>query len=153
LPEVVGITSTSLGAFFYAIQMPPQKSLLYSMDFLRQERDLPAEVQSVVQALLKEVLLVEGMNLASGSLLKALGGGLWEFRIGRNLKSVLKGAGVTLSSNTKNRKIVVRVFCSFEEDGILLLGCYDKLRYGGERAQSVAITKARSLLLTFRGVK
>jgi hypothetical protein len=93
------------------------------------------------------------MNLASGSLLKALGGGLWEFRIGRNLKSVLKGAGVTLSSNTKNRKIVVRVFCSFEEDGILLLGCYDKLRYGGERAQSVAITKARSLLLTFRGVK
>ena len=130
--------------------MPTQKPLLYTRDFLRQERNLPAEVQSVVRALLLEVLLVEGMNLASGSLLKALGGGLWEFRIGRNLKSVLKGAGVTASPNIKNRKIVVRVFLSFEDGGILLLGCYDKLRHGGDRAQNVAISQARILLLTFR---
>ena len=133
--------------------MPAQKSLLYTRDFSRQMRDLPPEVQSVVRALLIEVLLVEGMKLASGSLLKALGSGLWEFRIGRNLKSVLKAAGVAVSPNIKNRKIVVRVFCSFEHDGILLLGCYDKLRHGGDRAQNTAITQAKSLLLTFRGGK
>lgn len=133
--------------------MSSQKSLLYTREFLRQEKDLPPEVQSLVQALLLEVLLVKGIALASGSLMKALGNGLWEFRIGRNLKSVLKGVGVEPPPNTKNRKIQIRVFCSFEQDGILLLGCYDKLRDGGDRAQNIAITKARSLLLTFRGGK
>ena len=133
--------------------MSTQKSLLYTREFLRQEKDLTVEVQIVVRVLLIEVLLTEGMNLASGSLLKALGNGLWEFRIGRNIKSVLKGVGVTLSPNTKNMKILIRVFCSFEEDGILLLGCYDKLRHGGDRAQNIAINKAKSLLLTFRGGK
>jgi hypothetical protein len=61
--------------------------------------------------------------------------------------------GVFLTPNTKNMKILIRVFCSFEEEGILLLGCYDKLRHGGDRPQNNAINKARSLLLTFRGGK
>ena len=133
--------------------MSPQKSLLYSKEFLRQEKELPPEVQVVVRGLLLEVLASEGMSLASGTLLKALGSGLWEFRIGRNLKSVLKAAGIALPRNVSNRKIVVRVFCSFEDEGILLLGCFDKLRNGGDRAQNIAIQNARSMLLTFRGGK
>ena len=133
--------------------MSPQKSLLYSKEFLRQEKELPPEVQVVVRGLLLEVLALEGMSLASGTLLKALGSGLWEFRIGRNLKSVLKAAGIALPRNSRNRKIVVRVFCSFEDEGILLLGCFDKLRNGSDRAQNIAIQNARSLLLTFRGGK
>lgn len=79
-----------------------------------------------------------------------LGNGLWEFRIGRNMKGVLKSQGVELSSDVTNRKILIRIFCSFEQDGILLLGCYNKLRSGGGRAQNVAINKARALLLTYR---
>jgi hypothetical protein len=114
---------------------------------------LPPEIQSVVRGLLLEVLAVKGMALASDSLLKAVGSGLWEFRIGRNLKSVLKAAGIALPHNAKNRKVLVRVFCSFEDEGILLLGCYDKLRNGSDRAQNIAIQNARSLLLTFRGGK
>jgi hypothetical protein len=133
--------------------MSPQKSLLYSKEFLRQEKELPPEVQVVVRGLLLEVLALEGMSLASGTLLKALGSGLWEFRIGRNLKSVLKAAGIALPRNSRNRKIVVRVFCSFEDEGILLLGCFDKLRNGSDRAQNIAIQNARSLLLTFRAGK
>jgi len=133
--------------------MSPQKSLLYSKEFLRQEKELPPEVQVVVRGLLLEVLALEGMSLASGTLLKALGSGLWEFRIGRNSKSVLKAAGIALPRNARNRKIVVRVFCSFEDEGILLLGCFDKLRNGSDRAQNIAIQNARSLLLTFRGGK
>jgi hypothetical protein len=133
--------------------MSPQKSLLYSKEFLRQEKELPPEVQVVVRGLLLEVLALEGMSLASGTLLKALGSGLWEFRIGRNLKSVLKAAGIALPRNSRNRKIVVRVFCSFEDEGVLLLGCFDKLRNGSDRAQNIAIQNARSLMLTFRAGK
>ncbi len=90
------------------------------------------------------------MGLASSHWLKPLGAGLWEFRIGRNMKGVLKSEGVELSSAVTNRKILIRVFCSFEQDGILLLGCYNKLRSGGGRAQNLAINKARALLLTYR---
>ena len=110
-------------------------------------------MQVVVRGLLLEVLALEGMSLASGTLLKALGSGLWEFRIGRNLKSVLKSVGISLPPNSRNRKVLVRVFCSFEDEGILLLGCFDKLRNGSDRAQNIAIQNARSLLLTFRGGK
>jgi hypothetical protein len=90
------------------------------------------------------------MDLAGGHWLMPLGNGLWEFRIGRNMKGVLKSQGVELSSDVTNRKILIRIFCSFEQDGILLLGCYNKLRSGGGRAQNVAINKARALLLTYR---
>jgi len=133
--------------------MSTQKSLLYSKEFLRQEKELPPEVQIVVRGLLLEVLALEGMSLASGTLLKALGSGLWEFRIGRNLKSVLKSVGIALPPNSWNRKVLIRVFCSFADEGILLLGCFDKLRNGSDRAQNIAIQNARSLLLTFRGGK
>jgi len=133
--------------------MSPQKPLLYSKEFLRQEKELPPEVQIVVRGLLLEVLALEGMSLASGTLLKALGSGLWEFRIGRNLKSVLKSVRIDLPPNARNRKVLIRVFCSFADEGILLLGCFDKLRNGSDRAQNIAIQNAKSLLLTFRGGK
>ena len=117
---------------------------------MRQEKDLPVDVQIVVRSLVLEVLAKKGMRLASSLWLKPLGNGLWEFRIGRNLKSALKSAGVKISSRSANRRILIRVFFAFEEDCILLLGCYNKLRFGGERAQNLAINKARELLLTFR---
>ncbi len=125
-------------------------SVQYSKEYLRQEKDLPVDVQIVVRSLVLEVLAKKGMSLASSHWLKQLGDGLWEFRIGRNLKSVLKSAGVKISSRSANRRILIRVFFAFEEDCILLLGCYNKLRFGGERAQNLAINKSRELLLTFR---
>jgi hypothetical protein len=125
-------------------------SVQYSKEYLRQEKDLPVDVQIVVRSLVLEVLAKKGMSLASSLWLKPLGNGLWEFRIGRNLKSVLKSAGVKISSRSANRRILIGVFFAFEEDCILLLGCYNKLRFGGERAQNLAINKARELLLTFR---
>jgi len=64
--------------------------------------------------------------------------------------SVLKRAGVENPSRLGNQKILIRVFCAFEEEGVLLIGCYNKLRFGGGRPQSLAITRARKVLLTFR---
>lgn len=133
--------------------MPSSASPQYSTDFLRQEKDLPKDVQVLVRIMVLEVLVRAGMSLASGSLIKPLGHGLWEFRIGRNVKSVLKSIDVVISAALANRKVLVRVFFSFEEDGILLLGCYNKLKDGGGRAQNLAINKARSLLLTIRQEK
>ena len=133
--------------------MPSSASPQYSMEYLRQEKDLPKEVQVLVRMMVLEVLLKDGMKLASGSLFKPLGHGLWEFRIGRNLKSVLKSVDVTISAALVNRSVLVRVFFSFEEDGIFLLGCYNKLKDGGGRAQNLAINKARALLLTIRREK
>jgi hypothetical protein len=128
-------------------------SVQYSKEYLRQEKDLPVEVQIVVRSLVLEVLVKEGMSLASSNWLKPLGNGLWEFRIGRNLRSALKSAGVELPSRITNRRILIRVFFAFEEGRILLLGCYNKLRFGGGRPQNLAINKARELLLTFRREK
>lgn len=130
--------------------MSPHYDLLYSEEYLRQLKNLSPEDQSIVRLLVLEILGGKGMGLASSHWLKPLGAGLWEFRIGRSMKSVLKSEGVELSSAVTNRKILIRVFCSFEQDGILLLGCYNKLRSGGGRAQNLAINKARALLLTYR---
>lgn len=133
--------------------MPSSASPQYSREYLRQERDLPKEVQVLVRIMVLEVLLKDGMKLASGSLVKPLGHGLWEFRIGRNIKSVLKSIDIAISAALINKALLVRVFFSFEEEGILLLGCYNKLKDGGGRAQNLAINKARALLLTIRREK
>lgn len=130
--------------------MSPIDLVQYSQEYLRQEKSLPVEVQIVVRSLIIEVLIRGGMNLANSHWLKPLGNGLWEFRIGRNAKSALRSAGVQLPSRIVNRRILIRVFCAFENDSILLLGCYDKLRYGGDKSQSKAMNKSRELLLTIR---
>jgi hypothetical protein len=117
---------------------------------LRQEEDLPVPIQQVVRLLVINILVVEGPALAKTSWLKPLGQGLWEFRIGGNVNSVLKRAGVQSITSFGNQKLLIRVFCAFESDVVLLIGCYNKLKFSGGRPQSLAITRARKVLLTFR---
>ncbi len=133
--------------------MSPHYDLLYSEEYLRQLKTLSPEDQSIVRLFVLEILGGKGIGLASSHWLKPLGAGLWEFRIGRNLKGILKSEGIEFASSLANRKILIRVFCSFEKDGILVLGCFNKLRSGGGRAQNLAINKARTLLLTYRREK
>ena len=133
--------------------MSPRYDLLYSEEYLRQLKNLSPEDQSIVRLLVLEILGGKGIGLASSHWLKPLGAGLWEFRIGRNLKGILKSEGIEFASSLANRKILIRVFCSFEKGGILVLGCFNKLRSGGGRAQNLAINKARTLLLTYRREK
>jgi hypothetical protein len=130
--------------------MPEPYSAKYTSEYLRQEEDLPVLIQQVVRLLVINILITGGPALAKTTWLKPLGQGLWEFRIGGNVDSVLKRAGVESSSRLGSQKLLIRVFCAFEADGILLIGCYNKLRFGGGRAQSLAITRARKVLLTFR---
>jgi hypothetical protein len=130
--------------------MPEPYSAKYTSEYLRQEQDIPVLIQQVVRLLVLNILIGGGPALAKTPWLKPLGQGLWEFRIGGSVHSVLKRAGVESPSRSGNQKILIRVFCAFEEEGVLLIGCYNKLRFGGGRPQSLAITRARKVLLTFR---
>jgi len=47
---------------------------------------------------------------------------------------------------------LIRVFCSFEKEEILLLGIYDKQRNGLGRKQDQAMQNARKALLQFKGI-
>jgi len=122
----------------------------YTHEYLRQEADLPVLTQQVVRLLVLNILIIGGPALAKTSWLKPLGQGLWEFRIGGSVHSVLKKAGVESTTNFGNQKLLIRVFCAFEAERVLLIGCYNKLKLGGGRAQSLAITRARKVFLTFR---
>lgn len=130
--------------------MPESVSAKYTREYLRQEEDLPVPIQQVVRLLVINILVVGGPGLAKTSWLKPLGQGLWEFRIGGNVNSVLKRAGVQSTTSFGNQKLLIRVFCAFESDVVLLIGCYNKLKFSGGRPQSLAITRARKVLLTFR---
>jgi hypothetical protein len=133
--------------------MPEKLSLIYTREYVNQVKPLEPEVLIIVESLINQVLVVEGMNLASSSWLLALGGGLWEFRIGQSYRSALKTAGVMDVSFVRHRKILIRVFCAFEPEGLLLLGCFNKLKSGGGRAQNLAISRAKDLLLTYRRMR
>lgn len=130
--------------------MPESVSAKYTREYLRQEEDLPVLVGPVVRLLVINILICGGPALAKSSWLKPLGQGLWEFRIGGNVHSVLKRAGVQSTTSFGNQKLLIRVFCAFESDVVLLIGCYNKLKFGGGRPQSLAISRARKVLLTLR---
>jgi hypothetical protein len=131
--------------------MPESSSAKYTREYLRQEADLPVLIQQVVRLLVINILISGGPALAKTSWLKPLGQGLWEFRIGGSVHSVLKKAGVESTFASASQKLLIRVFCAFEAEGVLLIGCYNKMKFGGGRPQSLAITRARKVLLTFRG--
>lgn len=130
--------------------MSDSLSAKYTREYLRQEEKLPVPIQQVVRLLVINLLVSEGILLAKSSWLKPLGQGLWEFRIGGSVSLALKRAGVENSTSFGNQKLLVRVFCAFEPEGVLLIGCYNKLKFGGGRSQSAAISRARKVLLTFR---
>jgi hypothetical protein len=130
--------------------MPEKLPLIYTKEYLNQVKDLAPEALAIVDSLIENVLREDGVSLASGSWLSALRNGVWEFRIGQSYKSALKAAGVLDLSLVRSRRILIRVFCAFEPEGLVLLGCFNKLKHGGGRTQNLAINRAKDLLLTYR---
>lgn len=120
--------------------------------FGKQLDRLRPELQLLVRLALTEILAKEGLSLASSSWLRFVGDGVWEFRIGRTLKAVYSKAGIEEFPST-NVKVLLRVFCNFDGNRILLLGCYDKQRYSDGRRQAKAISAAKEELLTLKRIK
>ena len=118
--------------------------------FFRDVSDLPADSRYVLKVALESILLVEGMDLAAGPWLKSLGAGLWEFRIGPSIKAVFSKANFRSPLPSPNTRILIRVYCTFRSKEVMLLGLFDKQRYGSGKRQSNSIQNARKQLLTFQ---
>lgn len=118
--------------------------------FKNQVESLNPIHQELVMRSLKEILGAQGPKLARSTWLKSLGGSLWEFRIGPSSKAVESKAGLLSDENVPQTKVLLRVFCSFQKNQIVIHGCYDKQRYGSGKRQNAAIRRARESLLTFK---
>jgi hypothetical protein len=86
---------------------------------------------------------------------KALGGGLYEFRLRWSAAEVQrKVEGVSAQTAAKAEKIMLRVFfCTSGRKIILLLSGYDKARDPGDTRQGREITRARKLLTAHEEAK
>lgn len=120
--------------------------------FGKQLDQLRPELQLLTKLALTEILAKEGLSLASSTWLRFVGDGIWEFRIGRSLKAVYFKAGIEEFSST-NVKVLLRIFCNFDGNRILLLGCYDKQRHSEGRRQARAIRAAKEELLTLKRIR
>ena len=121
-----------------------------SDDFERFMRKLPEYERDVVDAAIRYVLAVEGIAICDTEWGKALGGGLYEFRVRRSLAAILSSAGISGTGRAR-RAVVVRVFCAFSGNKVvLLLGGYDKLRDPSAKRQQREIHAARATLAAWK---
>lgn len=105
-----------------------------------------------LKAALEHVLVVRGMDLARTEWLKALGDGLYEFRVRHNAYEIAHMfGGEPVDSKPPSQKVLLRVFVHFYGDKIvLLLGGYDKGDDPKDRRQRREINEARRLLAQFK---
>jgi hypothetical protein len=120
------------------------------VSFRNQVENLNTIHQNILLWALKEILGRQGLALARSTWLKSLGGSLWEFRIGPSSKAVESKAGVPPGETMPQTKVLLRVFCSFQAQQIIIHGCFDKQRYGPGKRQDAAIRRARESLLTYK---
>jgi hypothetical protein len=94
------------------------------------------------------VLARRGLAVVETEFGKALGGGLYEFRLRWSAAEVQrKVEGVAAETAAKAEKIMLRVFfCTSGRKIILLLSGYDKARDPGKTRQDREIARARKLL-------
>ncbi len=115
--------------------------------FTRFALSLPVYEQAVLRAAIEHVLAARGVDICSGEWGKPLGDGLYEFRIRRSLHAILSAAGVDSDPIPgSDRTVLIRVFCTFHGDRIVLLyHGYDKRRDPSQKRQQKEIARARKL--------
>jgi phage-related protein len=92
---------------------------------------------------MEEVLQHLGIGVCGTEFGKQLGGGLFEFRLRRNLTEILGGRGA--------EKILLRVFChAHGKRLVLLLGGYDKGEDPAPKRQRAEIELARKRLADWK---
>ncbi|WP_174442348.1 hypothetical protein [Demequina gelatinilytica] len=114
---------------------------------------LPEYEQAVLVAAVEHVLERLGIDICQSEWGKALGDGLYEFRVRRSLQAILSEAKMPLPSKVggTDRPVLLRVFCTFHgQRAVLLLGGYDKGKDGSTRRQQGEIKRARKRLKTWR---
>ena len=120
--------------------------------FRRFVKSLTPYEQAVLFAALETVLSQFGPDVCETEWGKALGRGLYEFRIRRSLNAITKhvegrGAGAQVSK----RPVLLRVFFAAQSDTVLLLvGGYNKKKDDSALRQRREIQKARRALEAWR---
>lgn len=104
--------------------------------------------RSVVLLAVEEILAREGTDVCATEWGKALGGGLYEFRIRRSLHTIASNVGRDIPGmDTSDRTTLIRVFFTTAAGHVIvLLGGFDKKRRPHARWQDRQIRRARSLL-------
>jgi hypothetical protein len=121
-----------------------------SGDFARFARSLREYEQVVLDAAITKVLAIEGPAICESEWGKALGRGLYEFRIRKSLDAIRKISGEAQMRGGK-RPVLLRVFCAFEHERVvLLLGGYDKGKDASGSRQQREISAARRVLAEWK---
>lgn len=136
----------------------PESGEEWSIDYAGEKferffESLPEYEQAVLTAAITHVLAVRGIDICSGEWGKPLGDGLYEFRVRRSLQAILNEAGEPVPKDLAgtDRKVLLRVFCTFHGKKIVLLfSGYDKGRDPSEKRQSKEIKVSRKLLKTWK---
>jgi hypothetical protein len=114
--------------------------------------DLTKQKRLALETALIIVLAERGLDVMGTEYGKALGQGLYEFRLRWSAAEVRSKAGrVSDDAAAKSEKILLRVFfCTAGQKVILLLNGYDKGQDDSARRQQKEIEVARRLLREFR---
>src|SRR5690606_20563407 len=96
---------------------------------------------------IEHVLRVHGIDICAGGWGKPLRDGLYEFRVRKSLRTILKSAGLSPPPGSEaDRPTLLRVFCAFHGDRIVvLLHGYNKRVDPSDRRQRREIARARKL--------
>lgn len=111
--------------------------------------------QAVVDAAIRAILEPMGMDIAGTEWGKALGGGLYEFRVRLSLSALVHRGEAEAEGDYpawKDRKVLLRIFCTFHGNKIVLLfQGYNKGKDPSLKRQQREIKKARKCLRAWRG--
>jgi len=140
----------------------PPTAFPYSLEFyddphtgrqpvLEWMRGLDPYLRRAIGIALREVLQRRGVEVCQGEWGKALGDGLFEFRVRRNAEEILEMYGGHAKYPEANERLTLRVF--FYPHGnklLLLLNGYDKGDDASGRRQDEEIKPARKRLHEYR---
>ena len=105
-----------------------------------------------LDAAIRHVLTIRGLDLARTEWLKALGEGLHEFRIRHDADEIAHMFGADARGPGAGKEaVLLRVYVHFHgAKVVLLLGGYDKGRHTQPKRQQREIAQARKLLTQFK---
>lgn len=108
---------------------------------------LPAYEQAVLVAAIESVLAVEGIDVCASEWGKPLGGGLYEFRIRKSLRTLPSATNrIPAEYRDIERTVLLRVFCTFHGGRVVLLyHGYNKRADPSRKRQQREIAKARKI--------
>ena len=106
---------------------------------------LSREKRLALETALEHVLAVRGLDVVESEFGKALGQGLYEFRLRWSAEEVASKVGIALAQPvTETESVLLRVFfCTSGRKRILLLSGYDKARDPSPRREEREIVAAR----------